>query len=196
MKPFVQISASVLALGLTACTPAPTFKGTDLSGVDWGRDFTLTAHTGARVSVSDFRGKVVVMFFGYTHCPDICAPTLQKLAFLMQRLGEHAARVQVLFITVDPGHDTPEQLARFVPKFHPSFLGLTGSEQEISAVAREYKVAFEANPRGPSGRSLVEHFGGIMVKDPSGQLRLLFKNDISIEDLEHDIRILLERTPG
>lgn len=192
MKRPISVCAALLAVGLSACSPAPTFKGTDLSGVDWGGDFTLTAHTGQRVSSADYRGKVVVMFFGYTHCPDICAPTLQKLALLMKRLGQDAERVQVLFITVDPGHDTPAQLAGFVPKFHPGFVGLTGTEQEIAAIARDYKVAFQANPQSPPGHTLIDHFGGIMVKDASGRLRLLFKNDMAVEDMEHDLRVLLK----
>jgi protein SCO1/2 len=187
--------ACFLALALAACAPSPTFKGTDLGAVDWGGDFTLSAHTGARASTADYRGKVVIIFFGYTHCPDICSPTLQKLALLMKRLGEDAARVQVLFITVDPRHDTPAVLAAFVPRFHPSFVGLTGTEEEIAAVAREYKVAFQANPQSPPGHTLIDHFGGMMVKDPTGRLRLLFKNEMSVEDMEHDIRLLLDRSP-
>lgn len=193
MKQFLRFSVILLVLGLAACAPAPTFKGTDLSAVDWGGDFALTAHTGERVKASDYRGKVVVMFFGYTHCPDICAPTLQKLALLMKRLGEDANRVQVLFVTVDPRHDTPEQLAGFVPKFHPTFIGLTGTEEEIAAVAREYKAAYHENPQSHAGHVLIDHFGGMMVKDAAGKLRLLFKNDMPVEDMEHDVRLLLKQ---
>lgn len=192
MKRFRRFFVIPLALFLAACTPASPFKATDLGAVDWGGDFVLTAHTGSRVRVSDYRGKVVVMFFGYTHCPDICAPTLQKLALLMKRLGQDAGRVQVLFVTVDPRHDTPDRLAGYVPRFHPSFLGLTGTEQEIAAVAQDYKVAFQANPQSPPGHTLIDHFGGMMVKDATGKLRLLFKNDMPVEDMEHDLRLLLK----
>ena len=178
-------------LFLAACSPpAPVFKATDISGVDWGSgDFELTAHTGKPVKAVDFQGKVVVMFFGFTHCPDVCPPTMAKLAVLMKRLGDDAQRVQVLFVTVDPENDTVKQLAGFVPQFHPSFIGLTGTDKEIAAVASEYKVAYSKNPKTPA---LVDHSTGILVKDAKGKLRLLVKNDVPVEDLEHDVRVLLK----
>lgn len=179
-------------LALTACSPSkPAFKGTDISSVEWGGDFTLTAHTGNRVRLSDYRGKVVVLFFGYTHCPDICAPTLTRLAAAMKQLGPDAARVQVLFVSVDPAHDSIAQLAAFVPKFHPDFIGLTGSAQEIGHVAQEYKVAYQLNPKSAAGQTLIDHSGGILVKDTTGKLRLLHRNEARAEDLTHDLRLLL-----
>jgi protein SCO1/2 len=182
----------LLAASVAGCNPpAPQFRGTDISAVDWGGDFELTAHTGKRVRLSDYRGKVVVLFFGYTHCPDICAPTLNRLAQLMQRLGPDAAHVQVLFVTVDPKHDTPAQLAGFVPKFYESFIGLTGTEAEIGAVTRDYKVAFQAEPKPGAMQPVIAHFGGMMVKDSSGKLRVMLKNDASIDDIVHDVRVLL-----
>jgi len=181
------------ALLLAACTPpAPTFKSTDISGVEWGGDFALTAHTGKPVKASDFNGKVVVMFFGYTHCPDICAPTLVKLDQVMKRLGDDARNVQVLFITVDPEHDTVKQLEGFIPPFNPSFIGLTGSDREIATVASEYKVAYGKNTQSQPGRILVDHSTGILVKDRKGKLRLLAKNSVAVEDLESDVRVLLK----
>ncbi len=182
-----------VVLLIAACAPAkPAFKGTDISSVDWGGDFELTAHTGKRVKVSDFQGKVLVLFFGYTHCPDICAPTLARLAGLMQQLGPDAERVQVLFVTVDPKHDTVGQLAGFVPTFHPAFIGLTGTTPEIGRVAQDYKVAYAENPKNASGQILVDHSGGMLVKDATGKLRLLFKNDMRVDDMVHDVRRLLK----
>ena len=183
--------AFILAFLIVACSPpSPTFKATDISGVDWGSgDFELTAHTGQRAKATDFQGKVVVMFFGFTHCPDVCPPTMAKLAVLMKRLGDDAQRVQVLFVTVDPENDTVKQLAGFVPQFHPSFIGLTGTDKEIAAIASEYKVAYGKNPKNPT---LVDHSTGILVKDTKGKLRLLVKNDVPVEDLEHDVRVLLK----
>lgn len=179
------------AVFVVACSPpAPTFKSTDISGVDWGSgNFELTAHTGQRVKLSDFRGRVVVMFFGFTNCPDVCPPTMAKLAQLMNRLGNDAHRVQVLFITVDPVHDTPAALTKFVPQFNPAFIGLTGTDKEIAAVAREYKVAYGKNPKNPA---VVDHSTGILIKDAKGKLRLLVKNDVTLDDLEHDVRALLK----
>jgi protein SCO1/2 len=183
---------SILFL-LTACAPADKgFKSADLSMVDWGGDFTLTAHTGQPLNTAELRGKVVAIFFGYTHCPDICAPTLAKLALVRKQLGPDADKVQVLFVTVDPKHDTAATLAGFVPKFDPSFIGLTGSEAAIGAVARDHKVAFQANPGAAPGHVLIDHFGGVMVKDAKGKLRLLIKNDAPVEDIAHDLRKLVQ----
>ena len=188
---YVLAFATVLLLG--ACSPSkPVLHGTDLSMVDWGKDVTLTAHTGARVSTAVYRGKVTVLFFGYTHCPDICAPTLTKLAAVRKALGADADQVQVLFITVDPKHDTPEQLAKFVPKFDPSFIGLTGTPAEIGAVAAEYKVAYAPAPASMSQQGSIGHSGGMLVKDRAGKLRLLFKNEMSVEDMTADVRQLLK----
>ena len=130
---FLSIGFFLAAIGFAGCSPsAPTFKSLDISDVEWGGDFELTVHTGERVRFSDSHGKVLILFFGFTRCPDICPPTLTKLALLKKRLGEDADRVQVLFVTVDPEFDTPKQLAAFVPKFDPSFIGLTGTAYEIS----------------------------------------------------------------
>ena len=190
---FRNVIFLLVALLLVACAPTkPAFKGTDISGVDWGGDFTLTAHTGSRVKTSDFKGKVLILFFGYTHCPDICAPTLSRLAGLMKQLGPEAERVQVLLVTVDPKHDTVEQLAGFVPKFHPAFIGLTGTAQEIGRVTQDYKVAYAENPKSAAGQVLIDHSGGMLVKDVTGKLRLLFRNDISVKDMAHDVRRLLK----
>ena len=188
---FSQAVFLLLAVLLAACSPpAPAFKATDISGVDWGSgDFELTAHTGKPAKATDFQGKVVIMFFGFTHCPDVCPPTMAKLAVLMKRLGDDARRVQVLFVTVDPENDTVKQLAGFVPQFNPTFIGLTGTDKEIAAVASEYKVAYGKNPKNPT---LVDHSTGILVKDVKGKLRLLVKNDVPVEDLEHDVRVLLK----
>ena len=186
-----RLSLFLLCTALVAaCSPpAPTFKSTDISGVDWGSgDFDLTAHTGKRMKASDFQGKVVIMFFGFTNCPDVCPPTMAKLASLMKRLGDDAHRVQVLFVTVDPEHDTINKLAGFVPQFNPAFIGLTGTDKEIATVASEYKVAYGKNPTNPA---IVDHSTGILVKDPKGKLRLLVKNAVMVEDLEHDVRVLL-----
>lgn len=181
-----------MAAALGACTPQPpAFHGTDLSMVDWGKDVTLTAHTGERVSTAAFRGKVTVLFFGYTHCPDICAPTLSKLAAVRKALGNDADKVQVLFITVDPKHDTPAQLAAFVPKFDPSFIGLSGTPAEIGAVAAEYKVAYAPTPASMSQQVLIDHSGGMLVKDANGKLRLLFRNEMPVAEMTADLRQLL-----
>lgn len=174
------------AVLLTGCDRAqPPFRSTALPAVDWGRDFTLTAHTGARLDTATLRGKVVVLFFGFTHCPDICAPTLTRLAQARKALGKDGERVQVLFITVDPDHDNPKQLAAFVPAFDPTFIGLTGSTGELMAVARDHKVYSEAE----GGQ--IAHTGNVLVKDATGRMRLVIAESASVEDLVHDLRLLL-----
>lgn len=187
------ITALFLVLSLFACTPPkPTFKGSDVTGSDWGGDIALTAQTGKRISTADYRGKILILFFGFTNCPDICSPTLAKLAALRKALGPDAAEVQVFFVTVDPVNDTPQQLAGFLPKFDPTFIGLTGTSNEVTAAAREYKVI--ALPAGASNERF-DHSGSVMVKDKTGRLRLIWRNELSVEDMAHDIE-LLAKTSG
>jgi len=182
-----------LAIVLAGCGPSgqESFRGTGISGVKWGGDFSLTAHDGRILNTEKLRGQVLVLFFGYTHCPDICAPTLAKLAAVMKRLGPDANKVQVLFVTVDPRHDTMRQLAGFVPKFHPSFIGLTGLPEQIQAVARDHKVAYGVK----GGTSpLVSHYGGLILKNRHGRPHVLLRNEATVEDIEHDLRLLLNRS--
>jgi protein SCO1/2 len=183
------LAATAMAF-CVACTSQDRFNGTDVSGVTWGGDFELTAHTGKRVKSSDFRGKILVLFFGYTHCPDICAPTLVKLAQAQRALKDDAEAVQVLFVTVDARHDTPAQLAGFVPSFHPSFVGLTGTEAELGAVAKMYNVPFERAANQPNQ---VNHSGTVFVKDGAGRMRLVVKNEASVDDIASDLRLLLKQ---
>ncbi len=188
-RPFLlrALIALCLACALTACSkPPPAFRSTALEGVKWGKDFELTAHTGQRLRSADSRGKVLVLFFGYIHCPDICAPTLAKLAQLSKALGEDAKRVQVLFISVDPQHDSPAQLKNFLAGFDPAFIGLTGTADELGAVAAEHMVFFK---QAKAGR--VEHTGMLFVKDTKGRMRLLMKESAPLDDMLHDLRLLL-----
>jgi len=180
--------ALCLAFTLAACNkPSPLpFRSTALEGVKWGKDFELTAHTGERLRSADYRGKVLVLFFGYTHCPDICAPALAKLAQLSKALGDDAARVQVLFISVDPQHDNPAQLKKFLAGFDPGFIGLTGTLEELGAVAADHMVFFK---QAKGGR--VEHTGMLFVKDTKGRMRLLMKESAPLDDMLHDLRLLL-----
>lgn len=179
-----------------ACDPAakPEFKTTDVSQVAWGNDFELTAHTGERLNTGALRGRVLLLFFGYTHCPDICAPALTKLASLRSKLGEDAGLVQVLFVTVDPVRDTPSQLASFVPRFDPTFIGVTGRPAEIAAVTQDYKVAYQTAPalQHVHGQAeVIDHSGGVFAKDARGRLRLYMREDTSLDDMLHDVRLLL-----
>lgn len=195
MPSFGKILLIVLSLLLTSlagCGPRPAdFKGTDVTGVDWGRDFHLTDTAGKPRSLADFRGKVVVVFFGYTHCPDVCPTTLSDMASVMKRLGKDAQRVQVLFITLDPARDTPALLAQYVPSFNPSFLGLYGGEAKTKETAQEFKVFYQKQETGSKVGYTLDHSANTYVFDPAGRLRLLFGFGAGVDPMVHDIKELL-----
>jgi protein SCO1/2 len=171
---------------------APKFRSTDITGADFGRELALTGHDGKPRALADFRGKVVVLFFGYTHCPDICPTTLVDMAAVMKQLGTDAARVQVLFVTVDPERDTPEVLAKYVPAFDPAFLGLSGDPAATQRAAKEFKIFYEKRPGGAPGAYTVDHSGQSYVLDTQGRLRLFVRQDRIAQDLAEDLRALLK----
>jgi len=186
------IALCLLALSLTGCGPQRAeFQGTDITGVDWGKDFRLTDHHGQPRSLADFRGKVVVIFFGYTHCPDVCPTTLSEMAGVLKRLGPDAERVQVLFVTLDPARDTRELLAQYVPSFHPGFLGLFGDEAATRETARDFKVFFQKQESGSRVGYTLDHAANTFVFDPAGRLRLLFGFGSGVDPIAHDIKELL-----
>ena len=180
------------ALALAACDGgAPKFKSTDITGVDYGAKLELSDHHGKLRRLEDFRGKAVVLFFGFVHCPDVCPTTLADMAQAMRQLGKDAARVQVLFVTVDPERDTQAVLAKYVPAFDASFLGLRGDLEATRAVAKEFKVYFEKRPGKTPGEYSVDHSAQSYVIDPQGRLRLFVRHERIGEDLASDLRALL-----
>lgn len=183
----------LLALGaLAACTPPePVFRSTDISGADYGKGFTLTDHHGQVRTLADFRGKVVTLFFGYTQCPDVCPTALSGMSEVVGRLGADSERVQVVFVTVDPERDTPALLAEYVPLFDPRFLGLTGSPEDIAAVAKEFRV-FYRKSGDLEGHYTVDHTAGTYVFDPQGRLRLYLRHGETAETVAADIKALLD----
>lgn len=187
------IVALVLAALLTGCERAPqqpALQLTDITGADFGRGFSLTDHNGRARTLADFRGKVVTVFFGFTHCPDVCPTTLAEMAQVMRELGPDAEKVQVLLITVDPERDTAEVLRQYVPSFHASFLGLYGDADAIVRTAKEFKVFYQKQPL-PGGGYSVDHSAGTYIFDPAGRLRLYASYGRGAQALLHDIRILL-----
>jgi protein SCO1/2 len=182
----------LLALLVASCGPdRARFQSSDVTGVAFGRDFRLTDHKGQVRTLADFRGKVVVMFFGYTQCPDVCPTTLSDLAAALQKLGADAGRVQVLFVTVDPERDTPELLAQYVPAFNPTFLGLFGDTAATAAAAREFKVLYQKQPGSTPGSYTMDHTAGTFIFDPQGRLRLFVSHGQGADIFAHDIRELL-----
>lgn len=184
--------------------PAPRFKATDISGVQWARGFDLTDHTGRRRTLADFKGKVVLAFFGYTNCPDACPLALSEMAQVVKALGPDGDKVQGLFVTVDPERDTSERLASYVPAFHPSFLGLRGTQEELEKVKQEFKIYSSAQKSDSGSHSghdagknysyMVDHSTGIYIFDKEGRARLYVSaNARLVSAMVHDVKLLLER---
>jgi protein SCO1/2 len=189
----VRLFAAVLAAALIAgCGPSgPTFKNTDITGANFARELSLTDHTGKPRTLADFRGKVVVVFFGYVRCPEVCPTTLYELKSVVEQLGEEGKRVQVLVVTVDPERDTRELLAQYVPAFHPDFLGLYGDKEQIAKTAKEFKVYYQKVPGSRPDNYSIDHTAGSYVFDPSGRIRLLVGHT-QAGTLAADIRTLLK----
>jgi protein SCO1/2 len=186
------VLALALAAGCGQPTPKVAYRGTDITGADFGRRLDLTDHAGRRRSLGDFRGKLVVLFFGYTHCPDVCPTTLSDMAQALKLLSpEEAARVQVLFVSVDPERDTPEVLKAYVPYFHPAFLGLYGTPEEVARAAREFRITYRKHTEPGATDYLVDHTAGSYVLDTAGRLRLFLPFAHTPEDIAHDLKALL-----
>jgi protein SCO1/2 len=184
--------ALVLLLWIAECGgPAPEYKGTDITGADFGKRLALTDHNGRAVSLETFRGKLVVLFFGYTHCPDVCPTTLSDMAQALKLMEPGiAGKVQVLFVSVDPERDTLETLKAYVPYFHPSFLGLHGTPEQVEAAAREFKVVYRKHVEPGATGYLVDHSAGSYVLDASGRLRLYLPFAHPPADIAHDLSTL------
>jgi len=180
------------ALILAGCSPdAPKFRSSDVTGSAYGRDFSLTDHAGKPRTLADFRGKVVVLFFGYAQCPDVCPTTLAALAEAMRQLGPDAAKVQVLFVTVDPERDTRELMSSYVTAFDPSFLGLSGDAEATARTAKEFKILYQKQPGSTPETYTMDHSAGSFVFDAEGRLRLYVGHGQDAEFFAHDIRELL-----
>lgn len=207
MMPFVRSARRILALlfvtaavlavsacgrqGESAQATSSTFKNTDVTGLDYAKDFALPDYNGKMRTLADFKGKAVVVFFGYTQCPDVCPTTMAEMANVMQQLGPLAERVQVLFITLDPARDTPAVLSKYVPAFDPRFLGLVGDQAATDKVAKEFKVFYQKVPGKEPGSYTMDHTAGSYVFDPQGRLRLFVRHGQGPEPIVHDLKILL-----
>ncbi len=186
--------ALILALALSACSPTPsskTFNATDVSGASWGSDFRLADNDGKPRQLADYRGSAVVLFFGYTQCPDVCPMAMSKLHEVMSQLGDEAKRVQVVFVTLDPERDTPELLAQYVPAFDSRFIGLHGSIEATTTLAKEFKIFYQKQPGSKPGSYSIDHTAGLYVFDPKGRLRLFVRDGEESAKITADIRTLL-----
>jgi protein SCO1/2 len=197
VKPALRIAAALAcaALALAGCdklaSPNTPFKGIDVTGAALGRELKLTDHNGTARSLADFRGKVVVVNFGYTQCPDVCPTTLSDLASAVKKLGPDGSRVQVLFVTVDPKRDKPELLKQYVPAFNPDFLGLYGDEAATQRVTKEFKVYAQERAGKTADTYSVDHTAQTFTFDKEGRLRLVHGYGATPEAMASDFRILL-----
>lgn len=182
------------AAGLfTACSEKkPSFAAIDLTGADYAKDFALTDHNGQPKSIKDFAGKVVVMFFGYTQCPDVCPTSMAELAEVKKMLGKDGERLQGLFVTVDPQRDTPEVLKAYMGNFDPTFLALYTTPEKLEALAKEYKVYFKKVDGKTSTSYTMDHSAGSYVYDTQGKLRLYTRYGTGAAPLAADIKLLLQ----
>jgi len=193
---FLRISAATLVLTLLcACRDsAPSFTGSDITGTELGKDLALTDHEGVARTLADYAGKVVVVFFGFTQCPDICPTSLAQMAQVMHELGADANRVQVLFITVDPERDTPDILRQYLTAFDARFVGLTGAPAQIRQAAASFKVSYAKVVRAGAdaeGDYTMDHTAAFFLLDRRGQARVLTRANLGVQALVHDLRLLL-----
>jgi protein SCO1/2 len=202
----VLVAGLLMALSLSACSDKPagggqemtlspansSFINTDVTGLGYARDFALTDHTGKPRTLADYKGKAVLVFFGYTQCPDVCPTTMVEMANVMKEMGPLASKVQVLFVTVDPERDTQELLSKYVPAFDPSFVGLYGNQAATDKVAKEFRVFYQKVPGKTPGSYTMDHTAGSYVFDPEGHIRLFVRHGQGPDPIAHDLKLLLK----
>jgi len=188
------LMVSLLGLTVLACSPKPSFNNVDITGSKaFGNDFSLLDPDGNVRTMADFKGKAVVMFFGYTQCPDICPTTLTEMQQVMTLLGPQADKVQVLFVTVDPDRDTAAILKQYVPAFDSRFLGLRpADEAALEKVAKDFKIYYKKVPGTSPNSYTMDHTAGSYAFDPEGHLRLYIKHAQGPETLAQDLKELLK----
>lgn len=187
------LAALVVLAGCDRTGQKVPFQSIDISGAEWGRDFRLQGTDGQPVQLADFRGRCVLLFFGFTQCPDVCPTALTRAADLMRRLGSQAARLQVIFVTVDPERDSPAVLREYTRAFHPSFIGLHADLDTTAATAQTFKVFYQKVPTGSS--YTMDHTATSYVFDPTGRLRLAVRHEQDAASLAADITRLLKESP-
>ena len=191
----------VLALGLlSGCDrggpPKASFKAVDITGAEYARELSLPDADGKPRQLADFKGKVTLVFFGYTQCPDVCPTTLAELAAVKRDLGKDGERVQGVFVSVDPERDTPEILKAYMAGFDAGFVALRGTPEQTQAAARNFKVFFAKAPGKTEGSYTVDHTAGSYVFDAQGKVRLFVRYGSGAEALRHDLKLLLDENPA
>jgi protein SCO1/2 len=187
------LGVALSALLLSSCDSKPAFTNLDLTGnTQFGSDFSLPDTAGKTLKLSDFKGKAVVLFFGYTHCPDVCPTTLAELSQALQQLGDDGKRVQVLMVTIDPARDTAPLLGQYVAAFNPTFVGLRPADDaQLVKVAKDFRVYYAKVP-AKAGDYTMDHTAASYVFDPQGRLRLFARDGQGAQSWVHDLKILLD----
>jgi protein SCO1 len=185
--------AAAATLMLGACSPdKPQFRSIDVTGADYARDFKLADHNGQQRTLADFRGKVVVIFFGFAQCPDVCPTAMAELAEVKRLLGADAGKLQGLFVTLDPERDTPEVLKAYMGNFDPAFLALRPEAQELPDLAKHFKIFYKKNEGKTAGSYTLDHTAASYVFDPQGRVRLYTRHGMGPAALSEDLKILLK----
>ena len=190
-------AVSICALGIfmliSACTDTKLqFKSVDVTGADFAQNFSLPDHNGVTRTLADFKGKVVVVFFGFAQCPDVCPTTMVELAEIKKLLGKQGDRLQGIFITVDPERDTPQVLKAYMENFDPSFLALRGTPEQTAATARQFKIYYKKVDGKTPGSYTMDHSAGSYIYDPQGRVRLFTRYGSGAANLASDIELLLK----
>ncbi len=192
-RQLLGLLATVAIMGLSACTPdKPAFKGVDITGAEYAKDFALTDQNGQTRTLKDFAGKVVVVFFGYTQCPDVCPTTMQELLEVRRLLGSDGDKLQGIFVTVDPERDTAELLKAYTANFDPSFVALRPSIEQLQVLLKDFKI-YAKKVEGKTATSYtMDHSAQSYVYDPKGRLRLYSRYGSGPQALADDARLLLQ----
>ena len=194
-RQWLATAAAALLSGCDGAAPKPSFKGVDITGAEYARKLSLTDGDGQPRTLAEFKGKLVVVFFGYTQCPDVCPTTLAELAEVKRSLGADGARVQGIFVSVDPERDSAALLKSYVASFGPDIIGLRGSLDETKAVAKEFKVFFAKAPGKTETSYTVDHTAGSYVFDAQGRVRLFTRYGSGAQALADDLKVLLAEKP-
>ncbi len=192
----VLVCALACSMVLVACdnkppVPKAAFTNTDITGIDYAQGFELIDHTGQKRTLADYKGKAVVVFFGFTHCPDVCPTTLAEMAAVKKELGADSDKLQVLFVTVDPERDTQQALADFVPAFDPSFIGLYGTPEQTAKLQKDFKLFVQKVKNKEGDGYSVDHTAGSYVYDPQGRIRLFVRSGQGPQTVLSDIKLIL-----
>jgi len=187
-----SMGVAALGVGLSACSEArQSFTAVDITGADYARDFALKDADGKVRTMADFKGKVVVLFFGYAQCPDVCPTTMTEMAQVKQQLGKDGDKLQVLFVTVDPARDTPEVMKAYMGAFDPSFVALIPTTDELTATAKDFKVYYKkVDGKTPTSYSM-DHSAASFIYDPQGRLRLYARYGAGVPSMVSDLKTLL-----